>query len=324
MKQQGKRLGPSALLAAGLLLAGLSRPASAQEQKIDSNDRYRYPLSIGVEYQTLTPPPTYNGDYTIFEISADVRYPLPRWPVLQGFLRGGMLRLDSMAPVFPEKWDHSHWFGAVGLGYSNRFVKNFELGAELAAGFSEAVFPNVVDTGAVGSPNLLFSAGGKISLDPPYSLSIDIRPSLKYLLSLSPLKDFNGLLFGLGFGLNYRFGEDPDSAQSLIRSLRFSEVSVPPAFSAMQSHYVKNPIGQVVLTNTEKQPVRDLQVSFYQAGFMDSPTQSLSLLELAAGQSVTVPLLASFNQAVFTTEGVPPLPGEVIVPYRLRDRPAEQ
>src|SRR4030042_6033010 len=172
MKQQGKRLGPSALLAAGLLLAGLSRPASAQEQKIDFNDRYPFPLSIGVEYQTLPPRRTYNGDYTIFEISADVRYPLPRWPVLQGFLRGGMLRFDSTDPLFPEKWDHSHWFGAVGLGYSNRFVKNFELGAELAAGFSAAVFPNVVDTGAVGSPNLILRAGGQISLDPSYRLSM--------------------------------------------------------------------------------------------------------------------------------------------------------
>src|SRR4030042_5265289 len=113
MKQQGKRLGPSALLAAGLLLAGLSRPASAQEQKIDFNDRYRYPLSIGVESQTRTPPRTYNGDYTIFELSADLRYPLPRWPVLQGFLRGGMLRFDSMYAVFPAKWDDSHWIGAV-------------------------------------------------------------------------------------------------------------------------------------------------------------------------------------------------------------------
>jgi tetratricopeptide (TPR) repeat protein len=324
MKKPGRRLRPAASWTAALLLAGWSLPAPAQEQKVDFNDRYRFPLSIGLEYQTLTPLRTYNGDYSIFELSADVRHPLPRWPVLQGFLRGGLLRFDSMDPAFPEKWDHSHWFGAVGLGYSNRFVKNFELGAELAAGFSEAVFPNVVDTGPVGSPNLLFSAGGKISLDPSYSLSIDIRPSLKYLLSLGPLKDFNGLLFGLGFGLNYRFGEDPDSAQSLIRSLRFSEVSVPPAFSAMQSHYVRNPIGQVVLTNTEKQPVSDLQVSFYQAGFMDSPTQSLTVPELAAGQSVTVPLLASFNQAVFTTEGVTPLTGEVIVAYRLRERPAEQ
>src|SRR4030042_7192266 len=105
MKQQGKRLGPSALLAAGLLLAGLSRPASAQEQKIDFNDRYPFPLSIGVEYQPLTPLRTYNGDYTIFELSTDVRYPLPRWPVLQSFLRGGRLRFERLDPVFPENGD---------------------------------------------------------------------------------------------------------------------------------------------------------------------------------------------------------------------------
>ena len=302
----------------------IAAAAFPQEQRLNYNDRYRFPLSIGVEYQTLTPLRTYNGDYTIFEISADVRYPLPRLPELQSFLRGGMIRFDSQDPLFPDKWDHTHWYGAAGFGYSNRFVKNFELGAELTAGFSEAVFPNVVDTGAVGSPNLLFSASGKISLDPSYSVSIDIRPSLKYLLSLGPLKEFDGFLFGLGFCLNYRFGEDPDSAQAIIRSLRLSDLSVSPVFSAMQSYYVKNPIGTVSITNTEKHAVTDLQVGFYQAGFMDTATACASVPELAAGRSISVPLVASYNQAVFSTEGVTPLTGEIIATYKLRDRAAEQ
>lgn len=85
---------------------------------------------------------------------------------------------------------------------------------------SEAVFPKVSDTGKVGSTILLFTASGKISLNPSYALSIDIRPSVKYLLSLSSLKTFDGFLFGLGFSLNYRLGEDPDSSRSIIRSIR--------------------------------------------------------------------------------------------------------
>jgi len=39
------------------------------------------------------------------------------------------MRFDSLDTLHPEKWDHTHWYGALGLGYTNRFVRNFELGA---------------------------------------------------------------------------------------------------------------------------------------------------------------------------------------------------
>jgi tetratricopeptide (TPR) repeat protein len=314
---------PSIRLAVWLCLMGLPGLLQAQGNKSNPNLYYRFPFSLGVEYQTLTPLSGYNSDYTIYEISLDLRYPLPRIPVLQCFLHGGLMRFDSLDSSDPDKWDHSHAFAVLGMGYSNRFVKNFEIGGDLSAGFSEAVFPNLVDE-PVGSANLLFSAGGKISLDPSYGLSIDIRPSLKYLLSLSPLRDFNGFLFGLGFTLNYRFGQDPDSAQAIIRSLRFSDLSIPPVFSAMQSYYVKNPLGEVLAANTEKQPITDVQFSFLQADYMDSATVCSEYPELKPGQSVKVPLLASFNQAVFTTEGVTPLTGEIVATYKLNGRAAEQ
>jgi hypothetical protein len=234
------------------------------------------------------------------------------------------MRFDSLDTLYPEKWDHTHWYGAIGLGYTNRFVRNFELGAEFTAGMSEAVFPKVSDTGTVGSTNLLFTASGKISLNPSYALSIDIRPSVKYLRSLSSLKTFDGFLFGLGFSLNYRFGEDPDSSRSIIRSIRFEKVSLPLTFSAMQSYYVKNPVGSVTITNTEKNALTDVEISFFQAGYMDSPTVSETLPLLGEGESLEVPLRASFNQEVFTIEGITPLTGEIIVTYKSRGRAAEQ
>jgi len=107
--------------------------------------------------------------------------------------------------------------------------------------------------------------------------------SLSYY-SLSPLKDFNGLIFGIGFGAHYRFGQDPDAPSAATRSIKFEGVLIPPAFSAMQSYYPKNPLGSVTLTNTEKNPISDIEVSFYQAGYMDSPTPSGSIEELGAGE----------------------------------------
>jgi tetratricopeptide (TPR) repeat protein len=297
---------------------------TARGEDVNFNHYYRFPLSIGLEYQTLTPLGSYNTDYNIYEASVNIRYPIPRFPVLQPFLQIGLMRFDSLDTLYPEKWDHTHWYGALGLGYTNRFVRNFELGAEFTAGISEAVFPKVSDTGKVGSTNLLFTASGKISLNPSYALSIDIRPSVKYLLSLSSLKTFDGFLFGLGFSLNYRFGEDPDSSRSIIRSIRFEKVSLPLAFSAMQSYYVKNPVGSVTLTNTEKNALTDVEISFFQAGYMDSPTVSETMPVLGEGESLEVPLLASFNQEVFTVEGITPLTGEIIVTYKSRGKAAEQ
>jgi len=297
---------------------------TARGEEMNFNHHYRFPLSIGLEYQTLTPLGSYNTDYNIYEASVNIRYPIPRLPVLQPFVQLGVMRFDSLDTMYPEKWDHTHLYGALGLGYANRFVKNFELGAEFTAGVSEAVFPKVSDTGKVGSTNLLFNASGKISLNPSYALSIDIRPSVKYLLSLSSLKTFDGFLFGLGFSLNYRFGEDPDSPRSIIRSIRFENVSLPLAFSAMQSYYVKNPVGKATLTNTEKNALTDVEISFFQAGYMDSPTVSETLPVLGEGESLEVPLFASYNQEVFKTEGVTPLTGEIIATYKSRGRAAEQ
>lgn len=304
-------------------------PIPAQESDAEKppgnlNDYYRFPISVGVEYQSLTPFTSYNTDYNIIDLSGEVRYPIPSIPVLQPFVHAGVMRFDSLDPTFPEKWDHLHWYGTLGLSYTNRFVKNFEFGGQMQAGFSEAIFPNAVDTDTVSSSNLLFAAGGKINLIPSYNLAIEFHPSVRYLLSLSPLKTFNGFLFGIGISAHFRFGEDPDSARALIRSIRFDQVSVPSAFSAMQSYYVKNPIGTVTIENTERNPLTEVDVLFFQKGFMDTATVAASIPELAPGESREVPLLASFNEEVFTTEGVTPLTGEVVVNYRLRGRPAEQ
>jgi tetratricopeptide (TPR) repeat protein len=235
------------------------------------------------------------------------------------------MTFDSQDPVEPEKWDHRHYFGTLGMLYANRFTKNFEIGAELSAGYSQAVFPNLVDeAGSLGSSNFLFELGGRIGLNPSYNFSIDINPNLKYLLSLSALKDFNGLIFGIGFAAHYRFGQDPDSPAAIIRSLRFEEASIPAMFAAMQSYYAKNAVGLVSVTNIEKHAISDIEISFFQAGYMDSPTPSASISELGPGESRDIELFASFNQEVFRTEGITPLTGEIIVTYSSKGKPVEQ
>ena len=310
------------LLAAGF--AGLAMTAGAQGVGVDFNQRYRFPLSFGVEYQSLSPFAAYGAQYNIFDLAAGVRWPLPKLPVLQPLARVGLMRFDSQDAVEPIKWDHTHYYGGLGLAYAYRFAKNFEVGAEALVGFSEAVFPNLFPDGARGSANLFAEAGVRIALDPSFNLSIDVHPNLKYLRSLSPLTTFDGFLFGIGFSAGFRLGADPDVAGGVIRALRFSEGRLPPVFAAMQSYYASNPVGSIVLTNAERSPAEEVRVSFFQAGYMDSPTESAAIPRLAPGESREVPLLAVLNQEVFRTEGTTPLTGEVIVTYTFKGRPAEQ
>lgn len=292
---------------------------------VDYNDYYRFPLSLGVEYQSLSPFADYGAFYNIFDLSANIRWPIPSKPVFQPVLRLGIIKFDNQDLIDPLKWDHTGYYAQIGVFYSYRFQKSFEIGGELTGGILQTVYPNLVpEEGSVGSLDMVFEAGAMISLDPSYNMSIDIHPNLKYLYSPGYIKDFNGFILGIGFSASYRFGEDPDAPAAVIRDLKFSKADIPDLFAAMQSYYVENPLGSVTITNSKKYEIRDLEISFYQAGFMDTPTPAASLPVLAAGESADVPIYASFNREIFTVEGITPLTGEIIVSYTSRGKPAEQ
>jgi hypothetical protein len=109
-----------------------------------------------------------------------------------------------------------------------------------------------------------------------------------------------------------------------VRSISFGDVTLPPLYAAMQSYYARNAIATVAIRNVEKFPLTDVQVSFYQAGYMDTPTKLATIPTLDAGKTVEVPVVASFNGEVFLTNGDTPLNGQIDVEYTSRNRPAKQ
>jgi tetratricopeptide (TPR) repeat protein len=298
------------------------------EEKTDYNQFYKFPLSLGVEYVGLSPFGDYGFDATLTEISGNVRYPIPSMPQLQPSAQFGIINFDDTDRDQADKWDHTHYFGMIGALWSNRFSKSFELAGELNFGLSQAVFPNVDPTGVPrGSLNFLANAGIRVSLDPSYSFSVDVHPTLKYMKYIGSAENFglfDGFSFGIGFSGHYRFGEDPDAPQAIIRSIKFEVERLPSIFAAMQSYYVTKPIGKVAITNTEDFSIYDVDVSFFQAGFMDNPTKAITIPEMEAGQRIEVDLFASFNDAVFSKNGVTPLTGEINVDYLWRNRPVNQ
>jgi hypothetical protein len=292
---------------------------------VDLNQYYKFPFSVGVAYQNLNPFGDYGTDFnSYFDLSAVFKRPIPRIPVLQPFVQTGMIRFVAPEKDEQEKWTHTHWYLTPGIAYTNRFTKNFEIGFELGGGISEAIFPNLDPAEPRGSLNLLGTAGAKLSLDPSYNMSIDVSPGIKYFYSLSPLERFNGLVYSVGFSASYRFGEDPDAPQAIIRSIKISGLEFPPLFAAMQSYYSRNPFGKVTITNAEKYPIFDVGVSFFQAGFMDTPTKLTTISRLEPGESRVIEISASFSEEIFTTVGVVPLTGEIIAEYSSRNRPAKQ
>jgi hypothetical protein len=312
-----------------LALVVLAAPLSqSQQSQLDLNTYYRFPLSLGVEFQSLTPFAAYpvGAPYSLYDISLQVRWPIPPFPVLQPLLRIGMMSFDSQNQAEPMKWTHRDFYGQLGVAYAHRFAKYFEIGAEVLGGASESYYDNLVPDvpPPVGYTNLLFEAGGRVSLNPSFNFTVEIHPNVKYLLPLGEVRDFNGFLFGIGFTGSYRFGQDPDAPAAVIRALRFDKLAIPSSFAAMQSWYASNSIGSVTLVNTEKSPLTDVEVSFFQKGYMDSPTAVAKLPEIKPGASVDVGLRALFNDNVFSVEGVTPLTGEVIVNYRIQGRPVEQ
>ncbi len=298
-----------------------------ESSQLDLNRYYRFPLSVGAEYASITPfqDYAYGSPYAIYEISGNVRVPIPPLPQLQVAAKGGMINFNSNDSLDLLRWDSTHYFAGLGLGFYHHLSKMAEIGGKVLAGYSQCIYPNLIrDVGAVASHNLFAEGTLEATFNPSYSFSISATPGVKYFRSFSPMNDFDGFVFSFGINGSFRFGKDPDSPDTVIQNIKFGGADFPDLFAAMQSYYAKNPFGSVVLTNIERAKIEDLQVSFFQPGYMDSPTPSFSLDELGGGKSVEAPLLASFNQEVFSTEGITPLTGEIVVTYRINRRVATQ
>ena len=323
------RLRPLCVLAVVVFAAA----PRAQDSKADLDEYYRFPVSLGVEMEKLTPFNDYSADFNATEIAVSLRVPLRGNPSLQPLARLGVRNWDYVNTEDPDdRWQHRHWFGQLGAAYARRFSREFEIGA-LRRGGPLGCDLSLPRQGpgdrrflAEKQPLPPGHGGGQAQPQPVVRRQHRRRTLLSYQRSFTALDRYDGLVLGIGIAAHYRFGEDPDAPQAIIRSLRIGEpaTQIPPVYAAMQSHYVNHPIATIPLTNAESYPISDVEVSFYQEGFMDNPTPALSLAELGPGKTVEVKLLAAFNSQVFSTEGVTPLNGEIRASYVARNRPATQ
>jgi tetratricopeptide (TPR) repeat protein len=316
-------LRPRHALMAALLSLVITRPLTAEEPKVDLNSYYRFPFSIGATYQALSPLGDYRTGFDLYDLSAVLRYPLPMFPTVQPCLQAGLL---EFAPRSTDtKWEHKDLYALVGASYANRINPTFEVGADLLLGMSLSLYPSLLpESGTVGNLNFLARAGASIALVPSYHFAIELSPSLTWLSSFSPLSDFDGLVLGVGLSAHLRLGDDPDAPKPALRSLRILQGARVSVFPAMQSWYTRNPFAGLSVENTEAFPIQDIEITFYQKGYMDSPTPCASIPVLKPGESCDVGIMASFNAEVFHNEGITPLSGEIVMTYKGQGRSGEQ
>lgn len=320
---------PALTLVLAILASGNSQAQSA-DSRVNYNTAYRYPFSIGLELQFVEPMTffgtEFRGNFNLLDIAAQARFPIPRVPSLQPLAKLGMLTVKAENDPLRARFNHNRFYFTVGLGYLHKFSKSLEAGIEIDAGVGYSLFQALSPTtpGFHYGLNFQASLGARVVFNPSYNISINAHPFIGFSRSLSPLERFNGYTIGLGITFDYRFGTDPDDPQAEIRSIQFDEPRVDDMFAAMQSYYIDNPVGEVTLTNTERYPLTNLTVSFFQPGYMNIATTVARIERLAPGERTTVPITASFDQNIFALEGVTPLTGEISVDYTLRTRAASQ
>jgi len=116
----------------------------------------------------------------------------------------------------------------------------------------------------------------------------------------------------MGVGLTASFVPGSGSTKS---NITIPEIHFDPVFPVFYSFYDENPIGSVLIQNSEKGSIKNVKVSLLVKQFMDSPKVCAEIPEVTKGQEICVPLLALFADRILTiTEGTK-ASADVIIQY---------
>ena len=222
-------------------------------------------------------------------------------------------------------WDHIQLYAALDCSLNYRFSRYLEAAFYNAAGLSSAFFFNLPDAaGTLVLPFFRLESGVAFIINPMFNFSIDIHPGVHYQQALGYLKIFDGFSFSLGTAVHFRFGEDPDIVRAGYRILKTGKKIINPVFAAMQSYYVNHPAGIISVENDRKEEIKDVEIAFFQAGFMDNATPCAVLPVIKSGEQVQVNLYASYNNTIFKTQGITPLVGEIQITCNYRGKSLSQ
>ncbi|MBN2738749.1 MAG: hypothetical protein JXR70_17335 [Spirochaetales bacterium] len=311
------------------LLIVIIFPLKAQES-LSLEDYYAFPLSIGVDAQSVLAMAPFETDYRFlaYHIESNLKIPLFFNRHIRALIMGGFQQyLGSLIGEshFPEQhYDFFQLYTGVGLEAAWLISKNWEAGITAFGGIGVATFPYIIEEHAVSSYNFMGETEIYFAYNPSYNISLRLSPSLRYQQTWGGLNNFDGFTLGIGGALDFRMGEDPELVQRMIRSIAFSDITAKEVFPAIQASYRENPFASLTMENQEDFLLTDLKIYFNQPGLMDNPTPCLVPGTLAPGQKIGLEIKANFNQNVFNTQGTRALTGEIIAEYKVKGRSAIQ
>ncbi len=198
-----------------------------------------------------------------------------------------------------------------------------------------------LDLGTIGAFRVGLGAGAYFAL-------YDDLSAINPLVGADAAFEFrlgNSLRLGVGAGYQYGVGEivtSPSfSETSLVEGLTaFVSASIVPSsassgpraprieiqtpqfdnvFPVLYQVYDETPIGSVRVTNGERRPISNVQISFLVNQFMDAPKLSATIDRLEPGESADIPILALFRDSVLGITERTSVASEVIVSYEEGD-----
>ncbi|MBN2440882.1 MAG: outer membrane beta-barrel protein [Spirochaetales bacterium] len=122
---------------------------------------------------------------------------------------------------------------------------------------------------------------------------------------------FHGV--GINIGARFSFAGQKET------NLEIKDIEFYPVFPVFYKYYDENPIGEIVIKNNEKGPIKDVKVSFYIKQYMDQPKLCTTIPELKDKEEKKVSIYSLFTDNVLgITEGTKVL-AEIQTEYKYRD-----
>jgi tetratricopeptide (TPR) repeat protein len=265
------------------------------------------------------------------DIGADYLMPSLPWLFLGGKLGYSFVPLQAVTSA-------SLVDAGLTAGLRLTLLPRFSLSAFGSGGYFYAFANN----GAGGGANPVIAGGADVSWAINPSLGLGLGAIYRNYLGL-----YNDL--GLNVGLSYRLPArtGPSTkpmqqipSQAKPQPLKTAPVAAPKTqnapkgkglfvkelelgnvFPIQHAYYDTNPLGKMVLLNTEKIPMTDIKVSLIVRQFMDAPKDCATIAELKPGEEKDVDLFALFKNTIFETKQSTKVPAEIAISYTLSGKP---
>ena len=123
-----------------------------------------------------------------------------------------------------------------------------------------------------------------------------------------------GLYSGPGASLGVRYNL-PTLNKNKTNLLSVPSFNLNNVFPMFKSFYDDQPLGTVLISNIGRVSVKDIRVQLFIRQYMDAPKECGIIKELAAGDTVEVPLFGLFNDSILTVTEATKASAEVTLDY---------